>query len=282
MKITDFKKDFVERLEKEFPREEVQSFFNILAEAFLGMTRLQIALEPEKELSGAKLQQLQEALQRLEQHEPVQYITGETEFFGLKFRLNRNLLIPRPETEELVEWILEDLGNTENSKLKILDIGTGSGCIAVALAKNLPEAQITAWDISEAALVTAKENAQLNAVKVNFERVDILQVDEIEENFDIIVSNPPYVRELEKQEMHRNVLNFEPAGALYVKDLDPLVFYRKICELAASNSTTATVYFEINQYLGLETKALLEDKNFQSTLKKDIFGADRMLRGRKP
>lgn len=281
MKIRDFKKDFVERLEKEFPREEVQSFFNILAEAFLGLSRLQLALSPEEELSKEDLQKLQQALHRLEQHEPVQYITGETEFFGMKFLVNKNVLIPRPETEELLEWILDDLKPFRRD-LNILDIGTGSGCIAVTLAKQLPQARITAWDISETALDTAKKNAKLHAVNVDFQKVDVLRIQKIRERFDLIVSNPPYVRELEKQGMHRNVLDFEPEGALYVKNEDPLLFYRKISELAAGNSEEISVYFEINQYLGQETAALLQQKNFHTSLKKDIFGKDRMLRGKRP
>ena len=281
MKIRDFKKDFVERLEKEFPREEVQSFFNILAEAFLGLSRLQLALSPEEELSKEDLQKLQQALHRLEQHEPVQYITGETEFFGLKFLVNKNVLIPRPETEELLEWILDDLKPFRRD-LNILDIGTGSGCIAVTLAKQLPQARITAWDISETALDTAKKNAKLHAVNVDFQKVDVLRIQKIPERFDLIVSNPPYVRELEKQGMHRNVLDFEPEGALYVKNEDPLLFYRKISELAVGNSEEISVYFEINQYLGQETAALLQQKNFHTSLKKDIFGKDRMLRGKRP
>ncbi len=281
MNLKAFKKDFVTRLEKEFPPQEVQSFFNILAEAYMGMSRLQLALEPEKELSPDELKQLSNALQRLEQHEPVQYITGETEFFGMRFQVNKNVLIPRPETEELVEWMLEDL-NSFRRDLKILDIGTGSGCIAIALAKNLPQAKVTAWDISEAALETAKKNAALNEVAVTFEKVDVLGVSKMPKNFDVIVSNPPYVRELEKKEMHSNVLNFEPAGALYVQNEDPLLFYRKICELAAMTSGEIAVYFEINQYLGQETAALLQQKNFHTSLKKDIFGNDRMLRGKRP
>ncbi|MGB7786302.1 MAG: peptide chain release factor N(5)-glutamine methyltransferase [Salinimicrobium sp.] len=280
MKVREFKKEFTERLEKEFPPEEVQSFFNILAEAFLGMSRLQLALTPEKELSPEEMRKFQDALQRLEQHEPVQYITGETEFFGMKFRVNKNVLIPRPETEELVEWMVENLSSFR-SDVNILDIGTGSGCIAISLAKQLPQVKVTAWDISDAALETAKKNAELNNVNVAFEKVDVLKVSKMSKNFDVIVSNPPYVRELEKQEMHRNVLEFEPEGALYVKDEDPLLFYRKIAELAGENSGVELVFFEINEYFGEETAALLKAKNFRSTLKKDIFGAERMLRGKR-
>jgi release factor glutamine methyltransferase len=234
-------------------------------------------MDPEYELSKADEEIMAFALKRLQGHEPIQYITGNTEFFGLNFKVNSNVLIPRPETEELVEWMLQDL---QGKSLKILDIGTGSGCIAIALAKNLPHAKITAIDISPEALKTAKANALENGVEVAFFDLDILTADELPGKFDIIVSNPPYVRELEQEHMQRNVLEYEPETALYVKDEDPLIFYKKITALAAENlPSEGKLYFEINQYLGRETEALLKEKNFQTTLKKDIFGAERMLKG---
>lgn len=279
MKLLAFREKFRNRLNKEFASEEVNSFFNMLSEKYLNMSRLQIAMHPEKELSADELQNFEGALQRLEHHEPVQYIMGETEFFGLNFEVNKHVLIPRPETEELVQWILTDLeGRREN--LRILDIGTGSGCIAVALAKNLPKAEIWAIDISEEALKMAFLNAQQNEVQVNFLQNDVLKMQNLPMVFDVIVSNPPYVRELEKFEMQRNVLEFEPHTALYVSDDDPLLFYEKITALASKGlSSKGVVYFEINQYLGQETSELLQQKNFRTSLKKDIFGVERMLRG---
>ena len=277
MKITAFKNHFFDTLAGEYSKEEIGSFFNILTEDFLGLSRLDIALKPDKELSGEEEGKLNTALQRLKQHEPVQYITGHTEFFGLNFQVNRDVLIPRPETEELVEWVIQDL---KGKKVNILDIGTGSGCIAIALAKNLPKAKVTAVDISPGALTVAKSNSQKNEVEVEFLELDILAADNFSRSFDVIVSNPPYVRELEKKQMQRNVLEHEPGTALYVKDEDPLLFYRKITTLAAENlSSGGKLYLEINQYLGKETEALLKQKNFQTTLKKDIFGAERMLKG---
>lgn len=240
------------------------------------MTRLEVALAPELLLENEKVNSFESALQRLKQHEPIQYITGETEFFGLKFLVNKNVLIPRPETEELVEWIIKDFGKNEN--LKILDIGTGSGCIAISLAKNLG-AEVTAFDISEEALETAKQNAEINQAKVSFRKVDILELEKLEEGYDIIVSNPPYVREQEKEQMQKNVLDHEPETALYVKNDDALIFYKKITELAQiSLNTGGALFFEINQYLSEETNNLVENFAFEAELKKDIFGNYRMLK----
>lgn len=280
MLLKEFKTYFIVELEKEYPKEEVQSFFNLLTEAFLKMSRLEVALDPEKELSEAEVSKLKDALQRLQKHEPIQYIIGETEFYGLLFKVNPAVLIPRPETEELVQWIMDDASKNEKRDLTILDIGTGTGCIAISLARNLPDARVSAVDISEGALSTAKENAKLNGVEITFLQKDILNTDSLEKKFDVIVSNPPYVRNLEKQDMQRNVLEFEPEKALYVRDEDPLIFYRKISELAKDAlHPEGALYFEINQYLGAETEAILKKKNFQTQLKKDIFGVDRMLKG---
>lgn len=278
MKIAAFKNHFFDTLVGEYPAEEVGSFFNILTGEILGLSRLDLALDPQREISDGEVQKLKQALERLRQHEPVQYITGTTEFFGMKFYVDRNVLIPRPETEELVEWILQEC--EEQHEIRILDIGTGSGCIAISLAKHLPKAKVSAIDISEEAIKVARKNADHNKVAVKFFQEDILQANELPEKYDIIVSNPPYVRELEKKEMQRNVLEYEPDTALYVKDEDPLLFYRKISVLASDNLTRGgKLYLEINQYLGKETEALLAEKNFQTRLKKDIFGVDRMLRG---
>ena len=281
MKLRAFREKFRDRLNKEFASGEVDSFFNILSEKYLNMTRLEIAMQPEKELSADELGKFQAALHRLQQHEPIQYITGHTEFFGLNFKVNKNVLIPRPETEELVQWILTDL-EAKKKNLKILDIGTGSGCIAIALAKNLPQAEVWAIDISEEALKMAFLNAEENEVQIELLQKDVLRMQNLPATFDVIVSNPPYVRELEKAEMHRNVLEFEPQGALYVPDNDPLLFYKIITALASESlSSKGAVYFEINQYLGKETEELLQQKNFRTSLKKDIFGVDRMLRGKR-
>ena len=281
MKLLEFKKQFQLFLKDEFPDTEINSFFNILIENYLGLSRLEFALNPEKEVTSDEFQNLNTAMLKLKEHEPLQYILGETEFFGLKFKVDPNTLIPRPETEELVSWILSDIEQDKtNSQLNILDIGTGSGCIAISLAKNLPKSSVFAIDVSSEALKIASENAQLNEVFVDFSKTDILNTESLLETFHIIVSNPPYVRELEKVEMHRNVLENEPDLALYVSNEDPLIFYRKITSLAKNNLPVGgCLYFEINQYLSKETEDLMKKEGFKTTLKKDIFGNFRMIKG---
>lgn len=280
MLLTTLKNKFQTSLKDEYPSTEINSFFFILTEAYFNISRLDLALDPSKELTTAEANKMELAMERLLMNEPIQYITGETEFFGLKFKVNSSVLIPRPETEELVQWILEDAGKN-SSALKILDIGTGSGCIPVSLAVNIPNAGISALDISEKALSTARQNSNSNDVEINFFQADILQQKKIEETYDIIVSNPPYVRELEKKEMQRNVLEHEPQLALYVKDQDPLLFYRKITKLAKTGLVPGgSLYFEINQYLATETEELLRSEGFKTTLRKDIFGNYRMIKGK--
>lgn len=279
MLLTTFKNKFLDSLKEEYPSQEVNSFFFLLTEAFFNVKRLDIALDPSKEITAAEVFKMESALERLKMHEPIQYIIGETEFFGLKFKVNDHVLIPRPETEELVQWILDDTQKS-SSELKILDIGTGTGCIPVSLAHNIPRARIYALDVSAKALETARQNAEINSVKITFMEANILQQKELDEIYDVIVSNPPYVRELEKKEMHRNVLEHEPELALYVKDEDPLLFYRKITKLAkAGLAPNGRLYFEINQYLAAETEELLKAEGFKTQLRKDIFGNYRMLKG---
>lgn len=279
MTISELKRSFLAELTKEYPCEEANSFFGLLAEAYLEMSRLQVALQRDKEISDADLAKFQSAKQRLLKHEPIQHILGETDFFGLKFLVSKDVLVPRPETEELVQWILDDL-DSENKQIKLLDIGTGSGCIAISLAKSLPEAEILAMDISAKALEIAKLNAAKNKVVINFAEKDVLKLEKLEQDFNLIVSNPPYVRELEKDDMHPNVIDYEPETALYVKDDDPLIFYRKITGLAQKALVPGgEIYLEINQYLGPETEKLLQDYGFKTELRKDIYGNFRMLKG---
>lgn len=280
MQLSVFKKKFNDTLKEDFPQGEILSLFNWLTEAYLGMTRLQLALSPERELSPSEAAEFEEALRRIQNYEPIQYIIGKTEFFGLTFGVDPNVLIPRPETEELVEWILEDVKQMKHKELRILDIGTGSGCIAISLAKNLPEARLMGIDVSEEALRLAKQNAQRNEVAVEFKQMDILTINSFEEKFDVIVSNPPYVREMEREQMSANVIENEPGLALWVTNEDPLLFYRKITKLAKDAlNPEGMLYFEINEAFGEETKELLVNNNFQASLKKDIFGKDRMLKG---
>lgn len=282
MTLSELKNNFKSTLKVIYPIEEIDSFYLILLETYLNLKRIDIALEPDKLIKDRDLVILTDALKKLEQEIPIQYITGQTEFFGLPFKITKDVLIPRPETEELVDWILNETKDKrqKTKDLTILDIGTGSGCIPIALAKNIPNASVFAIDISEEALKVAKENALRNNVTVTFELRDILKLKSLPKKFDIIVSNPPYVRELEKQEIQNNVLKNEPHLALFVENDNPLLFYDKISDLALKHlKPSGQLFFEINQYLGKKTIELLKKKGFSTIeLRKDIFGNDRMIR----
>ncbi len=279
MTVKELRVSFVNELSKIYEPEEVLSLFYMLTEAIIGYTRIEVAVNLSKKLTNDEVERFAETLKRLKTQEPIQYIIGEVHFYESSFFVDKNVLIPRPETEELVDWIVKDQKGRQNS-LKILDIGTGSGCIAISLAKSLPNAKVYALDVSEKALEMAKKNAMKNQVAVKFVKEDILETKSLFQNFDIIVSNPPYVRELEKQEMKPNVLDNEPSGALFVSDNDPLLFYNKITVLAQKSLLdNGRLYFEINQYLGEETKSMIEDKGFVAVdLRKDMYGNDRMIR----
>ncbi len=274
----------------------MESFFFLSSEHHFNFARIQIALEPELTFTTSETDTFFQILEDLKQQKPIQYILGETEFYGLKFKVNSDVLIPRPETEELVDWIITevnqiqktDVANDQIEKLRILDLGTGSGCLSISLAKHLNGTKVFAVDVSEKALDVAKENANNNDVEVEFIKGDILNESfqsSIFENgkFDVIVSNPPYVRRSEKEQMKPNVLENEPDLALFVEDNDPLIFYKAITKFAVNNlNTNGQLFFEINQYLGAESKTLLEDANFQNIeLRKDINGNYRMLKGQK-
>jgi release factor glutamine methyltransferase len=285
MLLKSYKSTFLQELSTLYDEKEIESFFYIVLESFHNKKRIDLALNPEMEMDAVQLLRWESVLSDLKKEKPIQYILGETEFYGLPFLVNENTLIPRPETEELVEWIisnnegLRQAQSDKSAKLKILDIGTGSGCISISLAKNLPDAQVTAIDVSEKALATAYKNAEINKVEVKFILENILETEVLDEKYDIIVSNPPYVRNLEKEEIKPNVLEYEPHLALFVEDNDALLFYRKIAELAKKNlSENGKLYFEINQYLGKETVRLLEGMDFKNViLKKDVYGNDRMI-----
>ncbi|VXC23410.1 Release factor glutamine methyltransferase [Flavobacterium sp. 9AF] len=279
MLLKDYRKEFTLNLEPLFDKMEIESFFFIILEHLHQMKRVDLALQPDLELTEDKLQNWNAILIQLKKEKPIQYIIGETEFYGLRFLVNENTLIPRPETEELVLWIIESQ-NKSSQEIAILDIGTGSGCIPISLKKNISNAKVVAIDVSTDALAVAKKNAILNQTAIHFIHKDILQTETLDARYDIIVSNPPYVRHLEKEEIKKNVLDYEPHMALFVEDTDALLFYRKIAQLALKSlNTNGYVFFEINQYLGLETVQLLEKLGFINIeLKKDIYGNDRMIR----
>ena len=278
MTIFELKLHFQTELDAIYPKNEIESFYHILTEFKLGLSRVDKALNPNKIIDKDAIEFFKDSISLLYSEKPVQYITEETEFYSLPFKVNKNVLIPRSETEELVSWVLESVLSTK--EISILDIGTGSGCIAISLAKSLPNAKVTAIDFSEAAIEIAKKNAELNKVSIEFIKQDILATEYLPKNFDCIVSNPPYVRELEKEEIKKNVLSFEPHSALFVADDNALLFYTKISDLAKKHlKPNGELFFEINQYLGKETIKLLVEKGFtQNELKKDIFGNDRMTK----
>ena len=278
MIVKSLKSHFNKTLSEFYPNTEIQSFFNLLSEQILNMKRIDVSQNLYSVVSGKKYDKFLKAIVRLKKHKPIQYILGDTEFYGLVFKVSPSVLIPRPETEELVDWIIKD--SKEKQNISILDIGTGSGCIAVTLAKKLPNAKLFALDVSAEALKLATINAETNEVEVEFIEADILDWDFGDLKFDIIVSNPPYVRELEKEAMSANVLNHEPHLALFVKDDDALLFYRTITDVANKIlKPKGQLFFEINENLGEDTKQLLVDAGYENIeLKQDVFDKNRMLK----
>jgi release factor glutamine methyltransferase len=306
MNIKSLKTYFFTELQTIQEDSEIESFFFILTEFLHNLKRIDVSLHPDFEVSVTDLEKWKTIISELKTEKPIQYITGEAWFYGLRFEVNENTLIPRPETEELVDWIVESQKskvksqkskvesqklNSQNliiqksNNLTILDIGTGSGCIPITLKKEIPYSFVYAIDISEKALETARKNAFDNQVEVNFVHQDILKSSNLQISkssnllFDIIVSNPPYVRNLEKQEIKKNVLDYEPHLALFVDDSDALLFYRKIAQLALKSlAPNGKLFFEINQYLGKETVELVEQLGFKNIeLRKDFMGNDRMI-----
>ena len=280
MKVKDYKINFINSLLPFYDEMEAESFFYLILENRYQLRRIDLALDAEKEFSDAEISNWNVILEKLKTQIPIQYILGTTHFYGLEFMVDENVLIPRPETEELVDWIVKLNSKISKKKyLRILDIGTGSGCIAISLAKNIPNSEVFEIDVSEMALAVAEKNALLNTVCVTFLHKNILETTSLDQKFDIIVSNPPYVRNLEKAEIKPNVLDNEPHLALFVADDDALIFYKKIAELAAANlNPNGQLFFEINQYLGKETLDLLESLGLKNReLRKDIYGNDRMI-----
>ncbi|MEA4904642.1 MAG: peptide chain release factor N(5)-glutamine methyltransferase [Petrimonas sp.] len=260
-----------------FSPDEINSLTRLILEKEFSIPLADVLTCKFNNLSDAEMQRLSEIVGKLKNSEPIQYILGKTDFFGLTFYLDDSVLIPRPETEELVQWIVDSV---KNEPLKILDIGTGSGCIAVTLAKKLPFAEVHAWDISRDALEVARKNADKNGVHLSLAEKDILQESVSDETFDIVVSNPPYVTEFEKGEMQENVLNFEPHLAMFVSDQNALVFYEKIADFALKNlNKGGKLFFEINREKGNQIEVLLQQRGFGNIERqKDISGNERMIK----
>ena len=296
--IKDVFNAFKQSLLNVYDAYETEALTLLVLNEITGSSKARLKAFPEEELLPGQAEKISNILVRLQTGEPVQYILRHTEFYGLTFKVSPAVLIPRPETEELVEWALASVGSLQQAvgsdkqlvvgSLQravghILDIGTGSGCIAISLKKNLPEAQVMAIDISSDALVIAKQNADFNEVIISLNQTDILNTEKsvLENvNFDVIISNPPYVTQHDKTQMHHNVTGFEPHTALFVPEDNPLLFYKAIADFAMSNlNPNGLLFLEINENLGKETVELLESKGFKNIeLRKDMSGRDRMIR----
>lgn len=281
MKLKTVQQHYHDELGALYSKAEIDCFFFMLTCAYYSIKRIDLAMAPDTTVESVDV--LHDALQQLKAQKPIQYILGKTEFYGLPIKVNVHTLIPRPETEELVDWIVTE--HTKKNELKILDVGTGSGCIPIALAKHLPEASVFSLDVSKEAIKMAKRNAELNDVNLKFIEGDVLTLERdafVAEfgTFDLIVSNPPYVRQQEKTMMQPNVLDYEPHLALFVTDEKPLRFYDAISDLAASAlNKDGILFFEINEFLGEETRTLLQTKAFKKVeVKQDAYGKDRMVK----
>ena len=264
-----------------YPDSEALALAKMLLVDVFGFTTLELYGGKDKEISGKRRSVLDEMIRRLKKNEPIQYIIGIESFCGLTFEVDPNVLIPRPETQELVSWIVEDC--QVDGAVRILDVGTGSGCIPVSLAKQLPMAEVESWDISEGALEVASRNCGRNGVKVLLRQKDVLNASPEGVLYDVIVSNPPYIADREKVDMEANVLDWEPSLALFVPDDDPLLFYRKIAQLGCEMlKEGGSLYFEINRAYGQETSLMLNELGYnQIELKKDSWGNDRMIKAKR-
>ncbi|WP_321519448.1 peptide chain release factor N(5)-glutamine methyltransferase [uncultured Bacteroides sp.] len=260
-----------------YSEAEIKGFTKIIFTEVFHLNMLDIYMGKDINLSLNQTVELDEILARLQKYEPIQYIVGYEGFYGMTFHVTPAVLIPRPETEELVSLIIEE---NSNYSPEILDIGTGSGCIAISLSKNLPQSKVSSWDISEEALLVARKNNEALGTSVSFNQVNVLEYQPNGEVFDVIVSNPPYVTVAEQIDMEQNVLNWEPSLALFVPDKDPLLFYRKIAELGLGMLTPkGKIYFEINQAYGKETADLLLALGYSDVeIIKDMSGRDRIVK----
>jgi release factor glutamine methyltransferase len=283
MKIGELAAHYEQELAALYDISEAKALFSIAAEQVLALSPNKLRMQKDAEISFINMQKLLSMLNDLQIGKPIQHILEEAHFYGSVFKVNEHVLIPRPETEELVDWMISDC-NAQFSvngieKISILDIGTGSGCIPITLKKHLPNVEVSTLDVSADAIVVARQNALQIGVEINFIEADILAF-KSEQKFDIIVSNPPYIRDLEKSEMHHNVLAHEPHLALFVSDENPLIFYKAIADFAKTNlKPNGQLYFEINEYLGNETIEMLKRKGFiHIELRQDMQGKDRMVK----
>ncbi|MDE3185427.1 MAG: peptide chain release factor N(5)-glutamine methyltransferase [Bacteroidota bacterium] len=269
--------DFVKSLKTIYDKREADNIADWIFEKITGSKRLERRFKRNNELKESEIWQLQNYLKELLQHKPVQYVLQEAWFYKMKFFVNGNVLIPRPETEELVEWIINDASKPTN----IIDIGTGSGCIGIALKKELPRANVTAIDRSEKALEVAKINSiELNA-EINFLQINFLKEEEWKslQKYDLIVSNPPYIPIKEKEKLAKNVTEYEPGLALFVENNDPYIFYKKIAEFSKTHlKSNGKIYVEVHEDFAKEVKTIFVNAGFEVEIKKDIYGKERMIK----
>jgi len=286
MKIADNKiKTLAGFINKElkdiYPEHEIRNIIHLAFEHCLGFSKAEMLAKQEDELSQQELEKFYSIIEELKSNKPIQYVLGETKFYGLRLKVNKHVMIPRPETEELVDWIIGNVNVESQHKINVIDLCTGSGCIAIALKKNIPVANVFATDISTEALELAEQNAAVNNTEIDFIQTDVLGSDTtvLPDNVNLIVSNPPYVLQSEKKQMQKNVLDYEPHTALFVNDDDPLLFYKAIVKFASKHlKTSGWLFFEISEYLGKEIEHLLVVAGFSNiTLKKDINGKPRMI-----
>ena len=269
MKLASFKKEFLKAITPLYNKDEASSLYYMLCEEVLSIPKSKLIIAEDMDLTIEKTNQLYNCLERLKKHEPIQYVLGKTKFCNLNFSVNESVLIPRPETEELVNIILKnELGNKT-----VLDIGSGSGCIAVSLAKHSPKAKVTALDICKDAIELSQRNAKENDVNLEFINADILNY-KSDKKYDIIVSNPPYVFESQRKHMSKNVLDYEPELALFVKNDDPLQFYKAILDFAKNSlNKNGEIYFEINESYKDKIMELVNNYGYSNVdCKLDVFG----------
>lgn len=277
--MSNIAKQIRESLEQNLGSDEAKAVSLIICNDILGIDTIDIYTGKDITLTDRQRKDLDHIIYRLKQNEPIQYVLGYADFFGRKYKVNKNVLIPRPETSELVQLIVDTCAD----KKRFLDIGTGSGCIAISLAKEIESAEVEAWDISAGAIEVARQNSNTLSAGVKFKEIDVLSIDEKDINdrevYDVIVSNPPYITEEEKAEMERNVLDWEPHSALFVADTDPILFYRKIAHIATHLlKKEGWIFFEINRAYGKEITEMLKELGFRNVeLRKDMYGNNRIV-----
>jgi release factor glutamine methyltransferase len=278
MKLKELKQGFIRGIQDQYSPEECIALFHLVAANLLDMSRSTLMMKQDEEVPANLARQIEAVVKALHSGKPIQYILSETTFYGLKFFVDEHVLIPRFETEELVQLVIETVRSSTSAVTKMLDIGTGSGCIPIAIKKMLPNLQVSALDISSEALGIARKNAELNDVQIELFEANILTY-QSEEHYDIITSNPPYIREMEKSDMHQNVLEHEPHLALFVSDERPLIFYEAIAKFSKTNlAPQGMLFLEINEYLGKEMQELLSTEGFRNIqLVKDMQGKDRIV-----